>query len=65
MTDKRSKKALDRKDNDHQENVDMLPEYDLSNRQGERGKYYEALQQGYTVRIHEEDGTTSVLSLST
>lgn len=39
---------------------DMLPEYDLSNLPGERGKYYDALQQGYTVRIHEDDGTTTV-----
>lgn len=38
----------------------MLPEYDLSKRAGQRGKYYELLQQGYTVRIHEDDGTTTV-----
>lgn len=60
MTDKRNRKASDKNDADRQENGDMLPEYNLDNRQGERGKYYEALQQGYTVRIHEEDGTTSV-----
>jgi hypothetical protein len=28
--------------------------------QGERGRYYEALQQGHSVRIHEDDGTTTV-----
>ena len=28
--------------------------------QGEWGRYHDALQQGYTVRIHEEDGTTTV-----
>ena len=55
MTDKQSKQAVNAADDD-----DMLPEYDLSNRQGERGKYYDALQQGYTVRIHEDDGTTTV-----
>lgn len=54
MTDKQNKQAVDAEDDD------MLPEYDLSNSQGERGKYYGALQQGYTVRIHEDDGTTTV-----
>jgi hypothetical protein len=39
---------------------EMQAEYDLSNREGERGRYYDALQQGYTVRIHEDDGTTTV-----
>jgi hypothetical protein len=38
----------------------MLPEYDLSNRTGERGRYYDALQQGYSVHIHEDDGTTTI-----
>jgi hypothetical protein len=33
----------------------MLPEYDLSNRTGERGRYYDALQQGYAIYIHEDD----------
>jgi uncharacterized DUF497 family protein len=27
---------------------------------GERGRYYDALQQGHSVRIHEDDGTTTV-----
>lgn len=27
---------------------------------GERGRYYDALQQGHTVRIHENDGTTTI-----
>ncbi len=26
----------------------------------ERGRYYDALQQGHSVRIHEDDGTTTV-----
>jgi hypothetical protein len=26
----------------------------------ERGRYYDALQQGHSVRIHEDDGTTNV-----
>jgi len=37
---------------------DMLPEYDF--RGGVRGKHAQALRQGYTVRIHEEDGTTTI-----
>lgn len=28
--------------------------------QSERGRYYDALQQGHSVRIHEDDGTTIV-----
>lgn len=26
----------------------------------ERGRYYEALQQGHSVRIHEDDGSTTI-----
>ena len=37
--------------------VDMLPEYDFSGKKGVRGKYYQAYQQGHTVRIHQEDGS--------
>jgi hypothetical protein len=37
----------------------MLPEYDFSGKKGVRGKYYRGLQQGYTVRIHNEDGTVT------
>lgn len=36
---------------------DMLPEYDFSGKKAVRGKYYRARQQGYTIRIHNEDGT--------
>ncbi len=39
---------------------DMLPEYDLSGRVGMRGKYYQALRQGYTIKIDRTDGTTLV-----
>ncbi len=39
---------------------DMQEEYDFSNQQGERGKYYKAYRQGHQVRIHKEDGTTEV-----
>ncbi len=36
---------------------DMLPEYDFSGKQGERGKYYQAYHQGYNVKIHKDGGT--------
>lgn len=35
----------------------MLPEYDFAGKKGVRGKYYQRMQQGYTVRVHNEDGT--------
>ncbi|MFH1897663.1 MAG: hypothetical protein ABH886_05420 [Candidatus Desantisbacteria bacterium] len=38
------------------ENDDMRPEYNFSS--GVRGKHYRAMQAGYTVTIHKEDGTT-------
>ncbi len=40
------------------ENDDMLSEYDFS--QGVRGKHYEAVREGYTVKINQTDGTTLV-----
>jgi hypothetical protein len=36
----------------------MLPEYDF--RGGVRGKHARALEQGYTVKVHRTDGTTTV-----
>ena len=42
----------------HQDN-DLLPEYDFKGKKGVRGKYYRAMQQGYTVRITNEDGTVT------
>jgi hypothetical protein len=39
---------------------DMLPEYDFSDIKGVRGKYYQAYQQGHTVRIYQDDGTVTV-----
>ena len=39
------------------EEDDMLPEYDFSGKNVKRGKYAEAMRHGYTVRIHNEDGT--------
>ncbi|MBE0682183.1 MAG: hypothetical protein IH589_09740 [Anaerolineales bacterium] len=38
----------------------MLPEYDFKGKKGVRGKYYRSLQKGYTVHIHNEDGTTTI-----
>lgn len=38
------------------EDDDMHPEYDFSS--GVRGKYARAYREGYTITIHQEDGTT-------
>ena len=38
----------------------MLAEYDFAGKKGVRGKYYEAYRKGHTVKIHNEDGTTSI-----
>ncbi|MBI1294229.1 hypothetical protein GC175_04635 [bacterium] len=43
--------------NSEHNDLDTLPEYDLSDRQSTRGKYYQAYQQGHTVRIHQDDGS--------
>ena len=40
------------------ENSDMRPEYNFTG--GVRGKHYKALRQGYTVKVHQTDGTTLV-----
>jgi hypothetical protein len=42
------------------ESVGMLPEYNLTGKEGVRGKYYRPYSQGHTVRIHRDDGTVSV-----
>jgi hypothetical protein len=40
---------------------DMRPEYDFANMTGGvRGKYCKAYRQGFTVKIHNTDGTTDV-----
>lgn len=38
----------------------MLPEYDFTGKNVVRGKHYRAMQKGYTVRVQNEDGTTTV-----
>jgi len=38
----------------------MLQEYDFTGIKGVRGKYYRGLQKGYTVHVHNKDGTTTV-----
>jgi hypothetical protein len=38
----------------------MLPEYNFSGMKGVRGKYYQSMRKGYTVRVHNEDGTITV-----
>lgn len=37
----------------------MLPEYDFTGKNVVRGKHYLTRQQGYTIRIHNEDGTVT------
>lgn len=37
---------------------EMLPEYDFS--KGTRGKHYRAYQEGYSVTIHQPDGSSTV-----
>jgi hypothetical protein len=39
---------------------EMLPEYDLRTAKGIRGKYYQAMRQGYRITVHRKDGTTLV-----
>ena len=41
-----------------EEDNDMRTEYDFTG--GVRGKYYKAMQAGYTITIHKADGTTVV-----
>ena len=43
---------------------DLLPEYDFSGKTGVRGKYYQRLRQGYTIKIHRADGTTLVQQIT-
>ena len=43
--------------NDH-DIKEMRQKYDFSH--GVRGKHFKAYREGHTVRIHKEDGTTSV-----
>ena len=38
----------------------MLPEYNLKGKKGVRGKYAKAMQNGYSVRVLNEDGTVTV-----
>lgn len=38
---------------------DMLPEYDFRGKKGIRGKYYQAYQQGHSVRVIQEDGSVT------
>lgn len=37
----------------------MLPEYDFTGKNVVRGKHYLARQKGYTIRIHNEDGSVT------
>jgi hypothetical protein len=39
---------------------EMQTEYDFRGKKGVRGKYYDAIQKGYTTIIHKSDGSTVV-----
>jgi hypothetical protein len=39
---------------------EMRSEYDLRGSKGVRGKYHQAMRDGYTITIHKKDGTTAV-----
>jgi hypothetical protein len=43
---------------------DMRPEYDFAGRTGVRGKYYQKLRAGYTIKIQQADGTTLVQQIT-
>ena len=43
---------------EHSEDDEMRPEYDF--RGAVRGKHYKPLHEGYTVHVHQADGTTLV-----
>ena len=50
------KKAMPKRETE--ESATMRSEYDFTG--GVRGKHYKALRQGYTVKVHQMDGTTLV-----
>jgi len=39
---------------------EMRAEYDFSGKKAVRGKFYRPLEKGYTVHVHQSDGTTVV-----
>lgn len=49
-----------KKSHENSEELDMLPEYDFTDKKGVRGKYYEAYREGHTVRVHDEDKLVTV-----
>ncbi len=42
---------------------EMLDEYDFAG--GVRGKHAEAMKAGYTITIHNEDGTKTIIEVTT
>jgi hypothetical protein len=40
---------------------EMKAEYDFRGKKGVRGKYHEAMKNGYTTIIHKSDGTTETI----
>lgn len=62
MSDRRD--MSDRPDHTEAHDEEMRAEYDFSGRVGVRGKYYQQLRDGYTLRIHRADGTTLVQQIT-
>jgi hypothetical protein len=40
--------------------AELLPEYELKNKQGVRGKYFKSYREGRAVRIQREDGSVVI-----
>jgi hypothetical protein len=40
---------------------EMQDEYDFRGKKGVRGKYFEAMKQGYATVIHKSDGSTEIM----
>jgi hypothetical protein len=55
----KTEKDMKKKTNKSQPD-DMLPEYNLAGKKGVRGKYAKAMQEGYSVRVLNEDGTVTI-----
>lgn len=44
----------------HNNKDEMQDEYDFRGKKGIRGKYYEAMKNGYTTIVHKSDGLTVI-----
>lgn len=49
-----------KKSKKNSEEIEMLPEYDFTNKKGARGKYHKEYRSGHAVRVYSEDGQVEV-----